>query len=218
MRVSSHQPAFLPWAGFWHKVLSVDTFVLSCGVQWAKDGYLNRIQHQGAWLTVPVDARDDSPINQVRVGNDTRRISKTWKAAAQVSGPYKKRIEGVVYELMNVAPGENIAALNMRLIFAICDALRVEAKFHMCFDVGEGVTKTDRLDRRLAATVPEMTSFYMGQGTASYFEAERFKRVPCFVQDPSSFKDSPSIVQLISNEPDPVDWIMSRGRWVELAR
>jgi hypothetical protein len=218
MRVSGHQPAFLPWAGFWHKLLSVDAFVLSAGVQWAKDGYLNRIQHQGAWLTVPVDASDTAPIIEVLVGEDRRRISKTWKAVAQVSGHYKHRLNQIIEILRYLEPGACLATHNVRLIKAIADELGVQTKLVPSLIAGDGVTKTDRLDARLRKAAPDMSAFYMGQGTASYFEADRFKRVPCFVQDPSSFKGSPSIVQLISNEPDPIDWIMSRGRWVELAR
>ena len=28
VRVSAHQPNFLPWVGFWHKFLSADVFVI----------------------------------------------------------------------------------------------------------------------------------------------------------------------------------------------
>ncbi|MCO5157847.1 MAG: WbqC family protein [Aquamicrobium sp.] len=218
MRVASHQPAFLPWAGYWHKVMSVDTFVLQAGVQWAKDGYLNRIRHQGAWLTLPVDASDTSAINEVTIGHDARRIEKTWKAVAQVSGPYKKRLEPVLERLRNVKPGDSLMHLNVALLRCIAREMSFNYRFVLNHYAGSGSTKTDRLDSRLRVAAPHMTSFYMGAGTASYFDPERFARVDCFVQDPYRFAASSSILQLIAKEPDPADWIMSQGVWRKIER
>lgn len=219
MRVSSHQPAFLPWAGFWHKVMSSDAFVLQAGVQWAKDGYLNRIQHQAAWLTLPVDASDTSPISEVTIGSDIRRIEKTWKSVAQVPGPYKDRLEPIIERLQAVQPGDSLMFTNIELLRLLARALGVgRYKFILNQYAGSGPTKTDRLDSRLRVAAPQMTSFYMGEGTASYFDPERFARVECFVQDPSPFLGSPSILQLIAQEPDPADWIMSKGAWSKIER
>src|SRR5690606_12088426 len=113
MRVASHQPVFLPWAGFWHKACSVDHFVLSAGVQWAKDCYLNRIKHAGAWLTLPVNAKDSDRILDVRVASDRRRLAKTWKTVDLERGPYRSRLDPIVDRLCRIEPGERLVDVNL---------------------------------------------------------------------------------------------------------
>jgi hypothetical protein len=61
MRIAIHQPHFLPWLGYLHRMASVDAFVLLDHVQFERRNYQNRtmIRMNGAahWLTVPVVQR-----------------------------------------------------------------------------------------------------------------------------------------------------------------
>jgi WbqC-like protein family len=61
MRIAIHQPHFLPWLGYLHRMASVDAFVLLDHVQFERRNYQNRtmIRRNGAphWLTVPVVQR-----------------------------------------------------------------------------------------------------------------------------------------------------------------
>ena len=61
MRIAIHQPHFLPWLGYLHRMASVDAFVLLDHVQFERRNYQNRtaIRMNGAqhWLTVPVAQR-----------------------------------------------------------------------------------------------------------------------------------------------------------------
>ncbi len=58
MKIAIHQPHFLPWLGYLHRMASVDAFVLLDHVQFERRNYQNRtmIRMNGAahWLTVPV--------------------------------------------------------------------------------------------------------------------------------------------------------------------
>jgi len=58
MRVAIHQPEFLPWFGYIHKLANTDKFVLLDDVQFKKNNFQNRnriITKQGlVWLTVPI--------------------------------------------------------------------------------------------------------------------------------------------------------------------
>ena len=58
MRIAIHQPHFLPWLGYLHRMAQVDAFVLLDHVQFERRNYQNRtmIRMNGAahWLTVPV--------------------------------------------------------------------------------------------------------------------------------------------------------------------
>jgi len=58
MRIAIHQPNYLPWLGFFYKMLNVEKFVLLDTVQFSKNSIQNRNKiktPQGPlWLTVPV--------------------------------------------------------------------------------------------------------------------------------------------------------------------
>jgi hypothetical protein len=59
--LSAHQPCYLPWMGFWDKVLRADTFVLLDDVQYSTgaDNYTNRVKVKSPggvkWLTIPLE-------------------------------------------------------------------------------------------------------------------------------------------------------------------
>jgi len=58
MKVAIHQPHFLPWLGYLHRMAQADLFVLLDHVQFERRNYQNRtmirLADQGHWLTVPV--------------------------------------------------------------------------------------------------------------------------------------------------------------------
>jgi hypothetical protein len=59
--LSAHQPAYLPWLGYFDKIARVDIFVYLDTVQFEKNSFINRNQiktPQGAlWLTIPVKTK-----------------------------------------------------------------------------------------------------------------------------------------------------------------
>ncbi|HEX6155556.1 MAG TPA: WbqC family protein [Burkholderiales bacterium] len=58
MIIAIHQPHFLPWLGYLHRMAQVDAFVLLDHVQFERRNYQNRTQirmnDEARWLTVPV--------------------------------------------------------------------------------------------------------------------------------------------------------------------
>src|SRR5688572_17153584 len=61
MKVAIHQPHFLPWLGYLHRMAQVDAFVLLDHVQFERRNYQNRtmirLEDEARWLTVPVVQR-----------------------------------------------------------------------------------------------------------------------------------------------------------------
>ena len=58
MQLALHQPNFIPYIGFFHKMAQADQFVLYDDVQFAKEGFINRNRIKTPtgpqWITVPV--------------------------------------------------------------------------------------------------------------------------------------------------------------------
>ncbi len=77
MIVSIHQPNYIPWLGYFEKILSSDVFVFLDDVQYEKNYLINRNKirtNDGSmWMTIPVNAKHDSLVNNVRIDN-----SKGW--------------------------------------------------------------------------------------------------------------------------------------------
>jgi hypothetical protein len=58
MKVAVHQPQYLPWLGYFHKIAKCDLFIFLDDVQYKKREFQNRnkikTQNGPLWLTVPV--------------------------------------------------------------------------------------------------------------------------------------------------------------------
>ena len=88
--VAIHQPNYMPWAGFFHKWMHADTFVLLDTVQYHKNEWQNRNQiktSQGSqWITVPVSYRFPQRIEEVGI------VPNPWarKQIASIEQAYAK--------------------------------------------------------------------------------------------------------------------------------
>jgi hypothetical protein len=69
MKCAIHQPQFLPWLGYLHKINSVDKFVFLDNVQFRKNEFQNRnrilVAGTARWLTAPVSFRFGATLREV---------------------------------------------------------------------------------------------------------------------------------------------------------
>ena len=82
--VAIHQPQYLPWLGYFDKLVQCDIFCLLDTVQYKKNEFQNRNRIKTAegwqWLTVPVTYRFPQRINQVGVNQTVDWQRKHLKA------------------------------------------------------------------------------------------------------------------------------------------
>ncbi len=87
MKVSIHQPQYLPWSPYFKKISEADIFIILDSVDFQKNGLQNRNQiktSQGAhWLTVPVKQHLGQKICEARIQNSSNWRKKHWQTIQQ---------------------------------------------------------------------------------------------------------------------------------------
>lgn len=90
LRVSIHQPAYLPWAGYFDKIRSVDLFIFLDTVQFQKGSFQNRnkllTKNGPTWLTVPIITKKslyNTPLSDIKIDINTKWQKKHWYTIEQ---------------------------------------------------------------------------------------------------------------------------------------
>lgn len=149
MIVCGHQPNFLPYPGFFHKMMNCDRFVYVDNVEFVGRGpfgwiHRNKIRITNKdehWLTVPVyqKGKFHQNINEVEIANEENWQDKHWKS---IYYNYKDtpHFDDYADELEAIydREWEKLADLNIRLLEFFCDALDIDVP--RCRSSEEGLT------------------------------------------------------------------------------
>ncbi len=84
MKISIHQPGYLPWLPFFRKIVESDVFIFLDDAQYEKNGWQNRnkikVNGQSSWITVPVHADMGMKLNEIKVVQNTDWRKKHCKS------------------------------------------------------------------------------------------------------------------------------------------
>lgn len=163
MIVSIHQPGYLPWPGYFHRVALSDVHVFFDDVQYEKHGlnHRNRIKTaQGPqWLTVPIRTRGRFGVNLLKDAEivDDRWARKHWRALALSYGraPYF-RDHRAFFEHVYQQRWERLVPLNVTIITHLLHALGLRPALLSASALGVSGRKGDRvlnICRAVGATV-----------------------------------------------------------------
>lgn len=127
--ISGHQPNYLPWLGYFHKMMSCDLFVIMDDVLLSRTEITkkNKIKDpEGArLLTVPL-IRKKGLIKDATIYNDIPWNTNHWGSleTCYARSPYWKEYRDLFYSIYN-NPGGNLVSLNLKLIEVIRSILGI---------------------------------------------------------------------------------------------
>lgn len=68
--VAIHQPDFLPYSGFWFKMVNSDAFILAVHDQFQKHGYQRRVRMRDSWVSHQLVGKPSlAPIDTIEVAD-----------------------------------------------------------------------------------------------------------------------------------------------------
>ena len=144
MKISIQQPEFVPWAGFFNKILGVDKTVILDSVQFKKRYFENRcriqINDQVRWLTVPVvtKGRYNQTIAEVEVDNTRPWGPKAYNTLVQAykHSPYWADHGPFLEKTFLSGKWERLIDLNMEIIQYVCNYLSISFDHCLASDFG----------------------------------------------------------------------------------
>ena len=175
--ISIHQPGYLPWLGFFKKILYSDIFVFLDDVKYVKRQWHNRNQirtSSGAnFLTVPIISNSGKLINEMKISYDEDWVQvhkKTMKynySKAPYFSTYWKSIEEIYDRKF-----EYLVDLNMEFIQHILQKFEIKTKTIFSSELSVTKKKSD-LNLEICEILKADTylSGIMGKG---YIDEESF--------------------------------------------
>ena len=217
MITSIHQPNYIPWLGFFHKLLLSDTYVVFDDVQFPRGkDYANRNQiktnNGKMWLTASVLGKKDlKPWNQIEINNNG------WKEKHlnNIESFYKKTPYFKSYFLFLKRIYETdhklLLNLNLDLIIFFLGCLDKTPNIVLSSDIK---TELTGLDKILYILKNQNTTKYIsgdGEGSKRYINEQLFKdnnielvwqnyKHPVYNQLHGEFIPYLSILDLLFNE------------------
>lgn len=174
--IAIHQPNFLPWLGFFHKVAKADCFVFLDDVEYSKRAVTRRVRvilgGNWHWLTIPIsNAKDSSKISELKLApTDWRSKHLRMLSAAYSKAPYFDQFFPVLEDVYGFAE-DNLARFNVAAIERICAHLNLPASFRTSSELiseGKGESKLVAIVKELGGRI-----YFSGNGAKNY-QSEQF--------------------------------------------
>jgi hypothetical protein len=178
MRVTIHQPQFLPWLGYLDKIDQSDLFVVLDNVQFKKNEWQNRNRirtpNGWQWLTVPIRHQFGQLLNEVRINPEVDWVAKHRRglsmhyARAPHAQPYLASLQTIY-----LTPWDRLVDLNLSVIRWLLDAFGIRTRLCLASELKVREEPTDRLiDICLEVGAGE---YLAGPGASDYMDVNRFQ-------------------------------------------
>jgi hypothetical protein len=210
--VAIHQPNYLPWPGYFHKMMESDVFVFLDDAEFSSDSviYRNKIKTNDGWtwLTVPTTGPSSNPINSVPIAT-SERWQKTHRKSIDVhysNAAHYQTIEPLL-DLYD-RKWKKLVELNTAFITEIVDILGIDTEIRYASDLNHEGKKAERLVDICESVGGDV--YFSGEGARGYQDASLFERAgidlvyqsfqyPTYEQQFGEFIPNLSIIDMLAN-------------------
>lgn len=181
LTVAIHQPQYLPYLGFFHKLVHCDVFIALDHVQYQSGGLQNRNKIKTVngpqWLTVPVSASLSDAIKDVRIpAQQAGWARKHWQSlqTSYAKAPYFKTYAPELQAILMGGQHSQLCSVDMQLIEWAMKVMGINTRIvysSMLSPEGQASEMLIALCRALGAT-----RYFSGQGGKRYMELPLFSQ------------------------------------------
>ena len=190
MILTAHQPAYLPWLGYFQKMMLSDEYVVLDTVQFEKNSFINRnkikTSNGATWMTVPVLTKNyrTKTIADMEINNDINWRKKHWLT---LLNNYKKAPFFERY-------GDFFKDMYMQEWYTLVDLINYSNKFFInelgietkLINLGDLDIRSKKQDLIIdLCKERKSTNFLFGAQGRGYVDPEKFEleRIDIFFQD-----------------------------------
>jgi hypothetical protein len=179
--VGIHQPNFLPWLGYFHKMVRSDVFVLLNDVQYSKNSvgnrsYIRRKDGIASYLTAPVrlSKKAFQNYNEIELDYGPRWPHKGLNMIkdAYQKAPYFKKVFPDINDIF-LKHHPHLASLNIELIQYVMNYMQIQTPLVLSENMPiDDVQKSDlvlEISKHLGATI-----YLSGNGARAYNDEQKF--------------------------------------------
>lgn len=178
MLVAIHQPEYLPWLGYFEKMLRADVFVLLDNVQFTKGDFHNRTRIKGSagvqWLSIPVHGSISEKINEITVAGHKWETKHWHSLVSCYSRAFFFEELKAVFEAFYRQSAARLLDYNLGALELIAGVLGIEKNWVLASELNAGGKKSDlvlNICRELGAT-----AYYSGKSGSTYLRRDDFER------------------------------------------
>jgi hypothetical protein len=182
MKVTIHQPNYLPNAGFFHKILQCDAFVVYDTAQFVRSRFDNRnyvkVNGSKVMLTVPVSHDSHfGPIGDARVDGNGPWREKHWKTirGAYLRAPYFDQL-APAFERIYAEKPATLPDLSLPIIREILAILGWRGRIELAsrLPIDRSLRSTDAIIDILGAV--QANAYLAGASSKKYLVEDAFVR------------------------------------------
>lgn len=133
MRISIHQPNFMPWLPFFKKIESVDRFIILENCQFEKNNFQNRFNIGSDWYTMSVNKGLEPIVNKKYVNHNV-----DWVKIKKKLSTHKNSLD-----IFDDCISESLSNTNTKIIKKISDVLGYKTEIFL--DYPTDLKSTERL-------------------------------------------------------------------------
>lgn len=177
---SCHQPNFLPWIGYFHKIYISDIFVLLDNIQYTKNSVANRNKIKGPqgeqFITVPVSKKTNGSSFFSYL--DAEIAQERWyeKAIKTIEQNYRKckyfdKYKNVIFDILKI---DNFSNMNISFIKFVLNEFEIKTRIFLLSEMKGIDGKKNELVINIGNYF-DANIYLSGNGARVYNDERQFK-------------------------------------------